>query len=108
MEELLNTPINEGVSYIDEVMKQVCNDISQKKDQLLRERMGDHGMPFTEEFLKEHVSIVCQPGSTFDHFWYNYGKPDAVRLISIERDSLPPPLINDGYSIKINAEYRYY
>lgn len=108
MRNLLNTTPDTPFNTINDVINRLATDIIKKKEQLLKERMDVHNLPWTEDFIKEHISCIVREGDSFDHFWFNFGKPDAIRLLSIERESVMPDIINEDFSYKMKAEYRYY
>lgn len=98
----------ESLNIANKAIERMATDMIKMKEQLLKQRMDVHNLPWTEEFIKEHISHIAKEGDDFDHFWFNFGKPDAIRLISIKRDSEMPDIIQEDFTFKLKAEYKYY
>jgi hypothetical protein len=83
-------------------------DVAQKKESAIREAFEKLGFKLYEpDFIKTHVQIIIKEGDPFEHYYYNYGQPGEVRVISIDR--MPHiETIEENFSTKMVASYRAY
>lgn len=98
----------EQMNLMNSAINRLVSQIMNGKEHLLKERIEALNMPWDTGFLKEHVSCVMQIGDPYEHYWFNYGKPDAIRLLSIENNPEMPEIFSEDFSYKVKAEYKYY
>jgi hypothetical protein len=93
--------------------KQVSTSLSVQKEIILLQKLREAGfLLITPEFVKEYISVLYRDGDICEHWYYNYGKPDSKRIISISREPKitygwnVDDLFNNNYTVR--AEIQYY
>lgn len=94
-------------TLMSQISKTFAEEIAGKTDEIIKAAFTEKGFPADEKFIKEHVSFVKYEGDEFDHIWYHFGEPDALRIISIERKQ-NTSLFNEDEQCKLKWEVRYY
>lgn len=94
-------------TYISQAMTSFAKEIANKTDDVIKAAFAEKGFPVDEEFVKGHVSRITYECDDFDHIWYHFGQPDAVRIISIERHP-NTSLFDAADPCKMKWELRYY
>jgi hypothetical protein len=108
--------LSQVVAYVpieNNSAKQVGTSLSVQKEIILLQKLREAGfLLVTPEFVKDHISVLYQDGDICEHWYYNYGKPDCKRIISISRE----PKITHGWNVDdlfnnnytVRAEIQYY
>lgn len=79
-------------TYLEFFMNELNAGFLKKKDEVVKEALIRAGFdPENTEFIREHMQLVKIPFDNFEHFWYHFGQPDAVRIISVG-----PPVFDSG------------
>lgn len=94
-------------TYIGQIMTDFAKEIAKKTDDIIKDTLIKKGFPADEEFIKEHVSCIVYECEDFNHIWYHFGQPDAIRIISIERNP-NTSLFDTVDPCKMKWELRYY
>ncbi len=56
-----------------------------RMDSVLLNALISNGLPTDTDFIKENITRVQIEGDGFDHYWFHFDQPDAIRVVSIER-----------------------
>jgi tRNA U34 2-thiouridine synthase MnmA/TrmU len=89
----------------DEVMQKSHDSFLQREDEIIKKAFTDKGFACTEDFIKAHCCIVDD--GKFRHIWYHFGEPDAVRIVSFEKEMQTRIEEADG-TWKFTIEQKYY
>lgn len=103
----MNAPNEPYASLAEDATRRFGAEIGHGIDEIFKNAFIKNGLPTDEEFIKNNCSLIIQEGDEFQHCWYHYGKPDAIRIISIEREP-DISMIEEIGSYKMKAEYNYY
>jgi hypothetical protein len=101
----------EGETYIDQALGNLYRSFIEKQDEILLKRLEDLGFdPNDHEFIKENMQRIIIEGNEFEHFYYHYGQPDEIRILSIQREIDHPPLDlrNPDFNNKMTISKKYY
>jgi hypothetical protein len=106
-----NGPHEEGCnflqSFFNETNTRFAEGLAKEMDDTIRKAFIEKNLSVDEDFIKEHCSCVTDMGDEFHHYWYHYGKADAIRIISIEKEPNISYTEEMG-SVKMKADMRYY
>lgn len=105
--ELLNNEEPFNSTYISRVNKSVAEGFVHEKEEVIKAAFVKNNILYEEEFIKQHISVINQEGDCFEHYWYNWGEPDAMRIISIEKQPRFD-YVEENFGLKLRAEANYY
>jgi hypothetical protein len=94
-------------SLLYEANKQFIKGCLQTEDEVVKSAFIENGLLYSDGFIKEHCACIRQEGDPFEHVWYHFGRPDAKRIISIEKD-FRFSLGEENGNYKLRGEKRYY
>lgn len=95
-------------SFIGDLMTRYWQTAVQKKEALIKERLQRAGLDITDDFVKENLQrVIFEDDPEFEHFYYRFGEPDSIRLISISGWKYDQPT-GDDFVTKMTASFYYY
>lgn len=103
--------INDLPTLMEEVSRRLYEGFFKEKDKAILSALMDKGFPTDEVFIKENMECVTYEEETeFEHYWYHFGQPDAVKVISFEREPRfelvqPNDPIKNNFKQTVEAKY---
>lgn len=100
----------ESATLMHQWTQTLCESFVKKEDDLVKQRLIDCGFdPNDHEFIKANMQRIIFEGHEFEHFYYHYGQPDEIRILSIQRHIDSPPLkLNEPFGNKMTISKKYY
>lgn len=103
--------MTEFPSYIDSVMFDFYKKVIDKKEELIKQALINNDIDPTDlNYLGQHLDMVIIEGDPFEHYYFDYGKPTGVRLISFKKLWSNSPTHPDNLDnlFKISIDIQYY
>jgi hypothetical protein len=94
-------------SLFNECIKRVGTDLMRNHDEIIKNAFVSKNLSITEDFITKNVSKIQRDGDRFEHIWYHFDQPDAIRIISIEKD-IKLTYAEENGVWKVRAEQAYY
>jgi hypothetical protein len=100
----------ESKTLMEQWTQTLCENFIKKEDDLVKQRLIDCGFdPEDHEFIKDNMQRIIREGDEFIHYYYHFGQPDEIRIISIQRHIDTPPLkLSEPFENKMTISKKYY
>ena len=103
---------HQALTEIDsvDVFKSIANSFAKNHfkqvDALIKSALEKNGLDCNDtEFLKSNVTRIDKSGEDFEHWYFRFGQPDEVRLISFQKQ--PDIKFSDDH-LKATTTMNYY
>ena len=91
-------------------INEMINSMAIKDDSVIVAAIKEKGFdPNDREFLTLHIQKIIPEGDPFEHYYYNYGQPDEIRIISFEKDFTFEQVTDEKTnSVTLKVSRKYY